>query len=211
MTISLLWVGPSAHADFAFHLGEGFTVSPASQTYHGWGFTVTEPITVTHLGLFDAGGDGLSITHRLFLIELGNPQWLASENVAEGSAPELVDQFRFTLVRAGGATLYPGRAYGIVADYFGTSEPVAEQASSLTVNSPIVYGGALSGPYLETLQGGPPNSFFGPSFQFVLVPEPSVLALGGMSFGFWLLLILRRRAIGQSLRKQNRRLMHNSP
>jgi PEP-CTERM motif len=163
----------------------------------GWEFIVNSPITVTHLGFFDSGQDGLGEAHPVGLWNdlTQGATLLVSGTVATGDP--LTNQWRYTDVTD--TPLAPG-TYRIGALYPSSIDPVQIQASGFSTAPEIAFThgafantGVLSFPLLIEPAFAP--GAFGPNFQFInpaAVPEPGTLALTGLGMlglGVW----LRRR------------------
>jgi len=189
----------------------------------GLDFNVNSAITVTQLGAFDSGQDGFvgAITVGLFerLPGTADPSsdhtgTLLASVAISGSEGTLSGNYRF-LPLLSPLTLAPG-FYDITAVGFSGSDPnLNENAGSVLINTNTGGGlisfvgsgrydknGTLDYPSETTDQQGYNTSshvFGGGSFLFVAVPEPSSLAIAGLSgaillvcFFFW---SHRRRAV----------------
>ncbi|MGZ5001700.1 MAG: hypothetical protein ACXWBM_00755 [Chthoniobacterales bacterium] len=173
-TTALSFTGGSTTTyNFLVAQGAGF---PATV---GWAFTLSSPVTLTALGLWDPnGGSGFALSHQVTLWTSAGVQQ-AQTSIPAGTGATLTDGFRYAsiapLVLAAGS-------YTIAASYSTQSggDAFIDQASSITTASGISYVGSrsLSG------NGFPPtdfffrsNSYFGPNFQFTTtpsaVPEPA--------------------------------------
>jgi hypothetical protein len=154
----------------------------------GWSFTLSSTITVTDLGYFDFGGNGLNEAHDVGIWNSAGTL-MVSATVPAGTAGTLNDGFRYVLVPA---TLLPPGDYVIGGFESGASgDPVVVQASTITTAALITYDGSRStGGAALTFPTGDasanPNSYFGPNFMFTTVPEPTTLGLllfGGLTAG----------------------------
>lgn len=142
----------------------------------GWEFSVNQAITVTHLGLFDLGQDGLAESHAIGIWSVtgGNPLFQAT--IPAGNATSLDGKFRYVQIPE--TILQPGN-YVIGAQYFGVSaDSRVSEATGITTDTSITYVGSRYGigsnlPFPSTSSG--PGHYFGPNFQ--VVPEPSTVAL----------------------------------
>lgn len=175
----------------------------------GWEFTVTRPIRVTSLGIWDnpppgsnnPGGDGLGETHLLGLWNaIATQTPLATALIPSGTTADLQNTFRYVAIPP--MDLSPGQRYVIGAAYAGVGDWVVSSANNptfaITTPSVIVFQNRRSGP------GGPALSFpeyvdtefigdFGPNFLFTEVPEPSTIALSIFALGATGFLRLRNR------------------
>ncbi|HZJ17302.1 MAG TPA: PEP-CTERM sorting domain-containing protein [Chthoniobacteraceae bacterium] len=170
----------------------------------GWEFLVNAPIQLHHIGLFDAGSDGFE---RPWEVKIWYLDISASPN-AVGFGPDTITEDGFTyvetLVQIGphihGPTLEPGR-YVIAAGglNFGdgdgpiTVDPMPAQAAVIATDPAITFVQGRSGlnefhdedlVFPDTIEPG--LKYFGPNFQFDVVPEPSIgllLVAGAVLFG----------------------------
>jgi len=205
VVVVLLSTGPSVRAelalDFTSYSGTGYAGSPPG-TYSdgigrviGWTFRVdSSPITITHLGFFDAGKDGLVAAHDVGVYEKLTQNLVTSVTVPAGTAAPLDSWFR--MVDVPDVSLQPNTEYVIAAGWVGSTDPWVwnpDNASGITVLSgfllsPWITGGYEGGRYVvfnSTLQfpasvdnfGGDPaltrHYFIGPNFA--AVPEPGQL------------------------------------
>lgn len=142
----------------------------------GWEFSVNQAITITHLGLFDLGQDGLAESHAIGIWNVtgGNPLFQAT--IPAGNATSLDGKFRY--VQIPDTILQPGN-YVIGAQYFGVSaDSRVSEATGITTDPSITYLGGRyeigsNLPFPNTPSGS--GHYFGPNFQ--VVPEPSSIAL----------------------------------
>lgn len=164
----------------------------------GWRFTVSQPIVVTHLGLWDANGDGLVQSHDIGLWT-NSGSLIVSATIPSGSStpttPAPGGVWRWVTLPTP-ATLSAG-SYRIGAFYpTNSGDLLVFNSSSGVVTGPNVvfnhaaYNGGSSLAFPGT-NSSIQTGYFGPNFMYV--PEPSLLqlpffvSLGG--FGWW----LRRR------------------
>jgi len=163
----------------------------------GWEFSVNQAITVTHLGLFDLGQDGLAESHTIGVWSITGGGPLFQATLPAGNATLLDGKFRY--VPIADFTLQPG-SYVIGAQYFGASADArVSDALGISTAPSIAYVGGRFGvganlPFPGASSGS--GHYFGPNFQIVPVPEPSTLALfglGGIAIG-----VLRKMRIDES-------------
>jgi len=213
--VAAMGLGTACFADIAIDVTPGvppLTLSPTGQTTQGWEFVANRPITVTHLGLYDAPnsggseGDGFFLEHPIGLWRQGG-SLLASVTLPSGTGAdtELLDGFRYLDVPD--VSLAQGERY-IVGFYTGpytwpapademwvwlqyftwSADPAIEYVSGLW--------GAGTGLALPSTPTTVANGLyrFGPNFQFTdtVVPVPGAALLGilGLSCAGWR---LRRR------------------
>lgn len=164
--------------------GGTLATSGGDQLY-GWIFTVNAPITVTSLGVFDEGGDGLAISHDVGIFNETTEALLGSATVPAGTGGTLIDGFRFESVSP--FSLIQGDSYVIVmtmpednADTQNIEVTSETTASQITyVNSTFGGSSTLAFP---TDNGAFAPGMFGPNFTFAstaVTPEPySIVLLG---------------------------------
>ncbi len=206
----LLTVSPAAtRADTAalsFTSGIGTGNNSLHNVVAGWSFTVTAPLLVTQLGLYDGFvtggslGDGFGGAHTVTLWT-GAGTALTNAVIPAGTTATLgADGFRYVTLGSAVA-LAPGDY--VITVYFPQSNNNADvdvaNAATVTTAAGVTYGtaGDLAGaipmpaPFHGSRQifdtigtafptgdsANSPKSFFGPNFQFTAVPEASTLSL----------------------------------
>lgn len=183
----LLALAPVAKADLVLDLTPGGTTnvcgssSCTSGATFGWSFTVTGAVTVTGLGLWDAGSDGLGIDTPVGLWTSGGTL-LASTVVTDASTPvgSANTAGRWLTNSVAPVTLSTG-SYAIGALFF-TAFPSA-QTNSPFVTIPQVSGvsgakGSNNGGF--QFPGGPFGfPIFGPTMLTgaAATPEPGTFAM----------------------------------
>lgn len=178
----------------------------------GWQFARSttvrpdEPLYITHIGVYDHGGDGLALAHpvglwRFLRREPEGGILLASGIVPAGTEAPLIDGYRYTSIEA--VVLPPGEGVVIGAHYsagdiddlmrpvrgrvapeFNSSAIsglVSLESSSLTM--PV--GGISRG-----LEGLPNYEFYPVNVRFEVIPEASTVVI--CAVGAVLLFSLRR-------------------
>ena len=166
---------------------------PADSTY-GWRFTVgNTPITVSRLGHFDAGLDGLLDAHQIGIWDTAGTL-VAQATVPAGTGGDLIGAYRFSLVPD--TTLSANATYLIGAYYPQQSDTAIAFDAPQTYATEISYLGAS---YFATSGFGPPGSsysgthgVFGPNFQFTAIPEPEHFAIL-IGAGLVVFFVVRRR------------------
>ena len=172
----------------------------------GYEFTVgTDPITVTKLGFFDYGANGLSESHDVGIWEVGNSTALVTATVTttsllEGPTIAGAGQFRFvelsSTVELSANTSYRIGAY-FSSDHSDAWAHANDANASQTVASAITY---LAPRYKYDSGLSYPDQvnnrvvgYLGPNFQFV--PEPGtfglLLSVGAVALGMF---VRRRRS-----------------
>jgi hypothetical protein len=184
MTLGLTASGTSADT-VALQTTGGFGLTTSSDQLFGWQFSVNSAIQVNSLGVFDTGGDGLSIAHDVGVYRVSDQALLASMIIPGGAGGALIDGFRFYAM-ASGLTLTPGEQYVIAMTmpaFNGDDQryvtDIPTTATEINyINSRFDSGSALAFP---AQLGAFAPGIFGPNFLFTnpaAVPEPSSIALG---------------------------------
>lgn len=172
----------------------------------GFQFTANQGLTVTALGLFDSGQDGLVDSHPIGIFN-SSGTLLTSTTLASGTANPLVNQFRYAGVAP--LTLAAGQNYFIGALYTTSNDPLIfpRGATGFATNSSITFVNASfgSGGTLSFPSGNAGNSpgYFGPNFLFTpggpaAVPEPSqtaALGLGVLGLAGLIVKARKRKAV----------------
>ena len=170
----------------------------------GYEFTVQgSPISITKLGFFDYGADGLTESHDVGIWELGNTTALATATVTtnsplEGPMIASAGQFRYeelaTAVDLNANTTYRIGAY--YSSNHGDAWAQSNGAVSWTTAGEInyvdpryKYAGGLA--YPDNEASPRELAYFGPNFQFV--PEPGTLGLL-IGVGVFVITLRRRRS-----------------
>jgi hypothetical protein len=175
----------------------------------GWGFSSfarTNNIAITQLGVYDHGGDGLANAHRIGLW-LTNGTLLASSTVPAGTTGTLIDGYRYVPIDPVVLALKFPFSVIIAAQY--TAGDVDDLVSPSPVwNWSVMYpmatlfpsygwyglGSDFPFPSQQTQpasEGTVGRGFWEVNFRYVVVPEPSSVAL--LSGGLLLFVALKRR------------------
>jgi hypothetical protein len=154
-----------------------------SNLTNGWAFSTASAITVTSLGYWDFGSDGLATSHQVGIWNSAGTL-LMSGTVAAGTAESLSNGFRFNSTISGAPLLAAGT---YVIGGLTSSDPVARQVplGNLSLAPGISFiqerfnggGQALTFPSF-TDRFATDSGFFGPDFQFNAV-SASVPESGG--------------------------------
>ena len=164
----------------------------------GWAFTLSSPVLVTELGLWDLNNDGLNTSHVVTIWTSTGTQE-AQGTIPSGTGATLTDGFRYVSIAP---VLLPAGSYTIGGFYSASSDVQAIGASTITTASGVTYDGSRSTAGFVFPAGDDffvPNSYFGPNFQFTAPSTPdsgstSVLLLLGVAATLGLNLLIRRRA-----------------
>ena len=165
-------------------------IFPNGGTTHGWQFTVTAPIEVTHLGLYDQFLGGFAQEHQIGLWD-NAATLLAQETIGPGGGDLLIDNFQFVAIGgvtegAGSVILLPGIDYtiGFYTAVFLQSDGMVIFDGFHTINPVIEYVGFGVSDFTDGLQM--PSGVnegthrWGPNFLFdVVVPAPTAAPLLG--------------------------------
>jgi hypothetical protein len=71
----------------------GILATSGTDQLYGWIFTANSPITVTSLGVFDFGSNGLSVSHDVGIFDDTTRALLGSTTVPAGTGGTLIDGF----------------------------------------------------------------------------------------------------------------------
>jgi len=147
----------------------------------GWEFRPKADIVVTHLGLFDSGGDGLAAQHEIAIWDIEDPSGpLTQETMVPGTTAPLAGAFR--LITTHPIKLSAGRRYAIVAHYpdardsnvgminpAGLTIDYAEHVEALGRRYSFPHPSmAFPAEFAE----GPKHSKHGPTFRYSLAADP---------------------------------------
>ena len=158
----------------------------------GWRFTLgPASLTVTQLGLFDGGSDGLLAAHEVGIWD-NTGSLLTSATVQAGAASSLSGGYRYEAVTP--VTLDANQTYQIGALFQENNNDGLLSRSSQTFTSYLAFDeaaisqpgigvGALTNPTL-TFNYDQDQGFFGPNFTFTPTPEPgTVLGVSALALG----------------------------
>lgn len=153
----------------------------------GWDFTPTANITLTQLGFYDLGDDGLALSHQIGLWA-SDGTLLLSTTIASGTGATLLNGFRF--VDVADLLLTAGQTYviGAVIPLDPNGDNYVLSPSAVASDALIGFGRGLrstenAGFAMPTVD--PNSGRFGPNFLFAdtAVPEPSTWAMLILGFG----------------------------
>ena len=137
-------------------------------TTEGYAFTLSNPVLVTQLGVFDfdlVGQVGLSQSIPV-TIWTSTGTLEAQGTVPSGTAGTLTDGFRYVSIAP---VLLSAGSYTIGAFYVSGIDLVIGPASTITTASGVTYSGSRSVAGNAFPAGNSllePNGYFGPNFQF---------------------------------------------
>jgi hypothetical protein len=167
----------------------------------GWAFTISSPVLVTQLGLWDKGNNGLNTSH-VVTIWTSTGTLMAQTTIPAGTGATLMDGFRYVSITS---VLLPAGSYTIGGFYGRFTDQFAIHPSTIITASGLTYNGSRSALGFAFPAGnffGNANSYFGPNFQFTTpasIPDSGstwALLLLGVTAAFGLNLLLHRRIEG---------------
>lgn len=167
----------------------------------GFEFTVSSPVSITALGVYDSGADGLTAPASIGLYDTSG-NLLTSGNIAAGGGT-LDGLFRYVTITP--FSLTPGTDY-VIGSYESdnASSLGTDQGGTGTINPLVTIiqdryneNGSLAYPDLSDGHSG--GAWLGANFQFSIsgVPEPATWAMMLIGFG----------AIGFALRRRRTRVL----
>jgi VPDSG-CTERM motif len=160
----------------------------------GYSFTLSSPVRVTNLGLFDSANDGLVQSHTVTIWTSTGMQELQA-TIPAGTSGTLINGFRYVSIAP--FLLVPG-AYTI-GGFYGQNSDFSLVQASITSASGVSYVGSRSARNLFVFPTGDAfgfsNGYFGPNFQFTTaVPTPdSGFTVSLLGFALLGLAALRRK------------------
>lgn len=169
----------------------------------GYTFSVgVSPLTLTDLGIWDEGQNGLVESHKVTLWTSAGVV-VGSAIVPSGTAAPLTGAYRYVSLGASPLTLAANTTYTIGALYSGNRGadifPNNINPASITTASGLTLGAARAaiGDTFPTTDAGVGGHYMAPNFKFTLgsssaAPEPGTLAF--LALGVSLVLVNRRRA-----------------
>jgi hypothetical protein len=150
----------------------------------GWEFTTNSTVSVTHLGVFDAGSNGLLSSHDVGLYRVSDGALLASTTIA--TTDTLDTGYRYKSIPT--TILNSGQAYRVAAVFPELGlDPWTSSSTSYSLDSNLNFVGpraAFSSTLTNPTVGGSGNGYFSANLK-IAAPEPGTLALitmGGVGF-----------------------------
>lgn len=158
----------------------GGTLTQLQASAMGWEFSVTDYCTVSSLGIWDSGADGLSKVHEVGIFRSDNFALVVGAQIIDGTAAPLIDGSRFVPVAP--VTLTPGVPYYILADDF-TADAFVSGPNSMGFGPEVNWIALASsaGPSVHDTPIFTPGTLgnLGPNFRYT-VPAPGAAALLGL-------------------------------
>ena len=158
----------------------------------GWAFTLSSPVLVTELGLWDQNNDGLSASH-VVTIWTSTGTLEAQGTIPSGTGATLTNGFRYVSIAP---VVLPAGSYTIGGFYSGGQDQIASLASAVTTASGVTFNGdRFESGLVYPDASFATNSFFGPNFQFTTSTSVPDAGTTGSLFGLSLmgLAFLRRK------------------
>jgi len=203
LLLLFLLVATSVQADTAIINWTGPTENQVVTGTLGWGFTVGDSdLTVTHLGLWDEGQDGLLEAHDIGVWD-SLESLIYQTTIPTGTTATLVDDYRYVSITD--FVLSAGQSYVIGAQYDGSIQELRSTGvTSIETdpaldwdNSRALRTSSLAFP--SNVGSGPTSGgYFGPNFQFETqaVPAPTtIVSLIGLGIMLSLTWLRRRRRV----------------
>src|SRR5438270_6234699 len=119
----------------------GTAVGIGANVTAGWAFTLSSPVLVTELGLWDFGNDGFDTSHVVTIWTSTGTQE-AQGTIPSGAGAILTNGFRYVSIAP---VLLPAGSYTIGGFYSVGSEEVASIASATTTASGVTFDGSRFG------------------------------------------------------------------
>jgi hypothetical protein len=168
----------------------------ATGTTFGWAFSVTSPITVNGIGIFDTGADGLGGSFEAGLYTSAGVL-LRSATISDLStvvaSAAVTGQWLFESVIP---IVLPAGDY-IIGSVFNDTLPLAAVGAPFTTIPSITFTGGVTSPSFDTGLQAPTSPFgfpiFGPTLDAAEIPEPATASL----FAFALAAVLARRRLSR--------------
>lgn len=199
-TAALIAVCAAAQATPAISFNDSTGTNAAQRNQSvGWQFNVLSALTVTGLGWYDEGQDGLSVGHEVGIWNSAGVL-LASTVLGTGTSEVLDGLYRMHSI--GAIALAAGSGYIVGGLNSSNSADRLAMDVAMTLNADIDYVDATFSGVNNTFER-PTNfsvantGFFGPMFasrSAVTVAEPAGMALAGLALALVAIGARRRRA-----------------
>src|SRR4030095_13839604 len=111
----------------AFNISGGTSFFAGEDATAGYVFTLSTPIAVTSLGLFDEGSNGLNAFYNVFILTSDGIEQLAHAVIPAGTGTTLINGFRYVSIAP---VLVPAGTYVIFTMYVDSpSDPIIAEAA----------------------------------------------------------------------------------
>ncbi len=150
----------------------------------GWIFSLSQPIDVTALGIYDDYNNGFQDAHDVGIFRVSDQSLVTSATLPAGTGGSLENGFRYFSLPSPAALSIGDYEILMVMPYGGSIDSQVILASNVSTAAQITWlhsafndGSSLR--YLQDIVGAYEQGMFGPNFKFVsaAVPEPTSLAL----------------------------------
>jgi hypothetical protein len=159
----MAWSPLQTRADtIAFSISGGRALTAGNPQTYDYSFTLSSTVTVTNLGLFDKGNDGLAQSHAVTIWTSTGTQ-LVQATIPAGTGGTLINGFRYVSIAP--FTLTAGTY--TIAGFYGAAglQDSLATVGSITGASGVSYGGSRSAGCFS-------NDYLGPNFQFTTPGVP---------------------------------------
>jgi hypothetical protein len=177
----------------------------------GYGFSLSQPQTISALGFYDADEDGLLSSHGIGLYEATSQTLLASATVPAGDGSWLQNGFRWVsipnLALSSGSYMIAATSSGdpSLFDPFLYDTTAEGVIDGMLIGASLSEIGSGSVVAFPTQDEGVPQGFFGPAYAIQGTPGPLPLLGAGVALGWSRRLRLRRRLIAAGAGRQGSR------
>jgi cysteine-rich repeat protein len=145
----------------------GFFAGPFQDLTAGWEFSVRSDLTVTALGVYDCGDNGLAENHQVGIWDkAAGPLLIETATIPSGNGADLVSHFRHVPIPA--LQLLAGRTYVIGALYPKSGVDCVVDSGTFTFDPRITFvtGREIFSPSGFSYPSSPDTYRFGPTFLF---------------------------------------------
>jgi hypothetical protein len=196
------FVARPAAADPILDFTGGSLMSTNVDVTAGWKFTVSAPITIAGIGIFDVGADGLAQSHQIALWTGDGSRLLGQVTISNANSTSVASTSSLGNWRAMSISSFQLTAgdYVIGAFYQGGSPDTAVRGATASTISGVTWDEYRGSPGLmfpATFTGEGGKGFFGPNLftagQTPPVPEPKTYAMLMAGLGLLGFIVHRRR------------------